>query len=549
MIIVYTRKGRVDMERMWDSQVYPYPSRREVIYARRGMVCTSQTLAAQAGLDMLKMGGNAVDAALATAIALTVLEPTSNGLGSDAFALIWMKGNLYGFNGSGWSPQKLTWEVLHEKGMTEVPLRGWTPVMVPGAPAAWAEIHSRFGRLPFEELFKPAISYTEDGYAVMPNLAVMLKEGYESFAPYRHEPAFKGLFDTFYAGDVIPAAGDILRLPQQARSLRLLAKSRCRDLYEGEIAAAIDDWSKKTGGYLRKEDLMDYSPQWVQPIHTNYRGYDVWEIPPNGHGLVVLMALNIASGFSFAGRDTVETFHRQIESMKLAFVDGREYIADPRFMRTSVEDWLSESYAARRRSEIGDMALMPRPVSPNNGGTVYLCSADGEGNMVSYIQSNYTGFGSGIVIPGYGVALSDRGNNFSMDPRSDNCVGPRKKSYHTIIPGFLSRNGQAIGPFGVMGAFMQPQGQFQVLMNTIDFHLNPQAALDAPRWQWVGGKRIEVEAGVPKAIVEGLRRKGHDVVVKADPIPYGRGQIIWRNEQGVLSGATEPRADGTVAAW
>ena len=288
------------MERMWDSQVYPYPSRREVIYARRGMVCTSQTLAAQAGLDMLKMGGNAVDAALATAIALTVLEPTSNGLGSDAFALIWMKGNLYGFNGSGWSPQKLTWEVLHEKGMTEVPLRGWTPVMVPGAPAAWAEIHSRFGRLPFEELFKPAISYAEDGYAVMPNLAVMLKEGYESFAPYRHEPAFKGLFDTFYAGDVIPAAGDILRLPQQARSLRLLAKSRCRDLYEGEIAAAIDDWSKKTGGYLRKEDLMDYSPQWVQPIHTNYRGYDVWEIPPNGHGLVVLMALNIASGFSFA---------------------------------------------------------------------------------------------------------------------------------------------------------------------------------------------------------------------------------------------------------
>lgn len=533
----------------FDSQQYPYPSRREVVYSRRGMVCTSQTLAAQAGLDMLKRGGNAIDAALATAIALTVLEPTSNGLGSDAFALVWTGGKLYGLNGSGWSPERLTWEALQARGLKEMPLRGWTPVMVPGAPAAWAELHSRFGRLPFADLFEPAIAYAAEGYAVMPNLACMFAEGETSFAPYRTEEAFQGLFSTFYPQGRALKAGQILKLPDHARSLRLLAQSRCRDFYEGEMAEAMDAWAKKTGGYLRLADLKEYKPQWVEPIHTSYRGYDVWEIPPNGHGLVVLMALNIARGLDFAQRDSVETFHRQIEAMKLAFVDGKEYIADPRFMQTSVEYWLSEAYAAKRRSEIGQAALRPKPVDPNCGGTVYLCTADGEGNMVSYIQSNYTGFGSGIVIPGYGIALSDRGHNFTLNPHSDNCVGPRKKSYHTIIPGFLSQNGQAIGPFGVMGAFMQPQGQLQVLMNTLDFHLNPQAALDAPRWQWLGGRRIEVEPGVPAAIVEGLKAQGHEVTIQPDPIPFGRGQIIWRNDEGTLMGATEPRADGTVAAW
>lgn len=533
----------------FDGQYYPYPSRREVVYARRGMVCTSQTLAAQAGLDMLKRDGNAIDAALATAIALTVLEPTSNGLGSDAFALVWTKGKLYGLNGSGWSPQALTRQAILDQGHAEIPLRGWTPVMVPGAPAAWEELHKRFGKLPFADLFAPAIAYAEEGYAVMPNLAVMLKESAESFAPYKNDEAFQGLFSTFYPDGKIAGAGDILRLPDHARSLRRMAESGCRDFYEGEIAQAIDAWSRQTGGFLRKDDLAAYRPEWVEPIRTDYRGYDVWEIPPNGHGLVVLMALNIAKGFAFDQRDTVETFHRQIEAMKLAFIDGRTYIADPRYMHTSVAHWLSEEYAASRRASIGVQAVEPAPTNPNCGGTVYLCTADGEGNMVSFIQSNYTGFGSGIVVPGYGVALSDRGHNFSMDPHSDNCVGPRKKSYHTIIPGFLSKDGQPVGPFGVMGAFMQPQGQFQVLMNTIDFHLNPQAALDAPRWQWVGGKRIEVEAGVPDDIVQGLRQRGHDVIVQPDPIPYGRGQIIWRGADGVLAGATEPRADGCVAAW
>lgn len=357
------------------------------------------------------------------------------------------------------------------------------------------------------------------------------------------------MFDTFFPHGRAPKAGDILKLPDLAKSLELLRDSHCQALYDGELADAIDAWSRETGGLIRKDDLAVYQPQWVDPIHTSYRGYDVWEMPPNGHGLVVLMALDIASGFTFSKRDEAEALHRQIEAMKLAFCDGSQYIADPCFMKTSVDEWLSPEYADRRRALIADEALLPEPIDINCGGTVYLCSADGEGNMVSFIQSNYNGFGSGIVVPGYGISLSDRGHNFSMDLASDNCVGPRKKSYHTIIPGFLTKDGSPVGPFGVMGAFMQPQGQFQVLLNTIDYHLNPQAALDAPRWQWVGGKTIEMERAFPTAVVEELRRRGHDVVVKDDIQTYGRGQIIWRDEQGTLIGGTEPRADGGVAAW
>lgn len=533
----------------FNASQYPYASRREVLYSRRGMVCTSQALAAQAGLDMLKKGGNAVDAALAAAISLVVLEPTSNGLGSDAFALIWIKNKLYGINGSGWSPAALSREAVAASGYTSMPSRGWIPVMVPGAPAAWAAIHQRFGRLPFEELFEPAIGYAVDGYAVQPTVAAQMEESWHDFAAYRGEKAYAGLFSTFFPKGRAHHVGEILRLPDHAKSLRLLRDSHCQAMYTGELAQAIDDWSRETGGYIRKEDLASYAPQWVEPIHTNYRGYDVWEIPPNGHGLVVLMALNIAQGFSFAQRDTVETFHRQIEAMKLAFTDGKEYIADPRYMKTDLAYWLSPSYAAARRKLIGEQALMPEPVDANNGGTVYLCTADADGNMVSYIQSNFDGFGSGIVVPGYGVALNNRGNNFSMNTASDNCVAPHKKSYHTIIPGFLTKHGTAIGPFGVMGGFMQPQGQMQVVMNTLDYHLNPQAALDAPRWQWTGGKTIEVEPAMPQAVIDGLRAKGHRIIVNSNCMAYGRGQIIWRNEEGTLMGATEPRADGAVASW
>lgn len=528
---------------------YPYASRRETVYARRGMICTSQTLAAQAGLDALKRGGNAIDAALATAISLVVLEPTSNGLGSDAFAQLWYEGKLYAINGSGWSPKGLTYEALHARGCSDVPLRGWAPVMVPGAVSAWAALHDRFGKLPFADLFDAAISYAEEGYAVMPNLAMMLEGEAEDFAAYKNDEEFSALFSMFYPDGEPLQAGQILKLPDVARSLKLLRDSHCRDMYEGEMADAIDAWSKKTGGFLRKEDLAEYTPKWVEPLHVNYRGYDVWELPPNGHGLVVLMALNIAKGWDFASMTPVDAIHHQIEAMKLAYIDGRRYIADADYMSVDPQTFLTDAYGAARQAEIGGYANLPQPIVVNDGGTVYLNAADSDGNMVSYIQSNFQGYGSGIAIPHYGITLNNRGHNFYMDKTSDNCVGPRKRSYHTIIPGFVTKDGKAVGPFGVMGGFMQPQGQFQVLMNSIESHLNPQAALDKPRWQWTGGRTIEVEPGLGAATIDALRSKGHDVVVNGNIIPYGRGQIIWRNDEGTLAGGTEPRADGVVAVW
>jgi len=287
----------------------------------------------------------------------------------------------------------------------------------------------------------------------------------------------------------------------------------------------------------------------VDPISVNYRGYDVWEIPPNGHGIVALMALQILNGFSFEERETVSTYHKQIEAIKLAFTDGKQYVADARYMKTKVKDMLSEEYAAKRRELIGNEALQPLPGTPFSGGTVYLCTADDEGNMVSFIQSNFKGFGSGIVVPKYAISLNDRASGFSLDPKSDDYLLPGKKPYHTIIPGFLTKDGEAIGPFGVMGGFMQPQGHVQVVTNTIDFMMNPQAALDAPRWQWTNDKRIEVESSVAKDIVEELRKKGHEIVITEDVSGFGRGQIIWKTKENILVGATEPRADGTVAAW
>lgn len=536
----------------FDSSSYPYPSRRRVVYATHGMVCTGQPLAAQAGLRMLLQGGNAIDAAIATAICLTVVEPTSNGLGSDAFALVWIKNDhkLYGLNASGPAPMGISREALADKGITDVvPDRGWIPVTVPGAASAWAELHKRFGKLPFEKLFEPAIEYAEEGYPVSPTMSKLWVAAEKLFSKYKDDPAFAGFFPTFLPKGHAPKPGERIALPDHAKTLRKMAASYCEAFYRGDIAEAIDAFSKKTGGYLRKEDLAAYKAQWVDPITVNYRGYDVWEIPPNGHGITALMALNIMKGFELGEKETVDTYHKQIEALKLAFSDAKHYVADPRFMKTKVADMLSEEYAAQRRSLIGDKALMPTYGKPFSGGTVYLCTADGEGNMVSYIQSNFKGFGSGIVIPGWGIALNDRGHNFSLDPASDNCLAPGKKPYHTIIPGFLTKDGEAVGPFGVMGGFMQPQGHLQVLVNTLDYHMNPQAALDAPRWQWTEGKKIEIESGVAPEIIEGLRQRGHEITVLDDTISFGRGQMIWRQPDGVLCGATEPRTDGTVAAF
>lgn len=528
---------------------YRYPSRRSVVFGSRGMVCTASQLAAQAGLSMLKKGGNAVDAALACAICLTVVEPVSNGLGSDAFAIVWMKDRLYGLNSSGWSPAGLTAEEVRRRGYKNMPMRGWLPVTVPGAPAAWRTLSRQFGRLPFRDLFEPAIDYARNGYPVSPFVAGEWAKEEAELRAYEKEDAFSGWFETFLSRGRAPKAGEMVYLPDHARSLEGIAETEAAAFYEGRLAEEMERFARATGGFLRKEDLAQWHNLWADPISVRYRGYDVYELPPNGHGLVPLMALQILKQFSFGERDSLETLHRQFEAMKLAYADGMTYITDPEYMKAEVSALLSEEYARKRAGEIGETAKDPQAGDPYAGGTVYLCAADGEGNMISYIQSNYNHFGSGIVIPGTGIALQDRGANFSLDPHHVNCLAPRKRTYHTIIPGFLMKDGQPVGPFGVMGGFMQPQGHVQVMMNMIDFDMNPQEALDAPRWQWVGGKKFMVENTMDPSLVEGLREKGHEIEVSDDLQGFGRGEIIRRNEEGVLMGATEPRADGTAAAW
>lgn len=533
----------------YDSLVYSYPSQRNVVYSKKGMVATGQPMAAQAGLEILQKGGNAIDAAIATAATLTVVEPVANGIGGDSFALVWVKDKIYGLNSSGKSPKSISMESLAERGITEIPKYGFVPITVPGAPAGWVELSRRFGRLPLSEVLAPAIKYATEGYVLTPNVAKLWDKAYKTFKANLKGEEFDNWFKTFAPDGRAPKVGEVWKSLDHAKTLTLIAETNGEAFYKGELADKIDEFSKKHNGYIRKEDLEEFECEWVEPISVNYRGYDVWEIPPNGHGIVALMALNILKGYEFKERDTVETLHKQFEAMKLAFVDGQKYVADYNKMSVSVEQLLSEEYASERRKLINDEAIMPTAGDPTFGGTVYMATADDEGNMVSLIQSNYMGFGSGIVIPGTGIGLHNRGHNFSMDPSSDNCLEASKKPYHTIIPAFLSKDGKAVGPFGVMGGFMQPQGHVQVVMNTIDFHMNPQDTLDAYRWQWVGGKTIQVEPNFPNHLALQLARMGHDIVPQLDTNLMGRGQIIWRDENGVLCGGTEPRTDGTIAAW
>ena len=333
-------------------------------------------------------------------------------------------------------------------------------------------------------------------------------------------------------------------------TLEELAATGCESYYRGPLMEKIVAFSQATGGYFCEDDFRNYKPEWVEPISTDYKGYTVCEIPPNGHGITVLMALNLLKGLELSGqKDCADTYHKILESIKLAFADTKTYVADPRYMRTRVEDLLSEEYAARRRALISEQALTPEAGDPSCGGTIYLCTADPQGNMVSFIQSNYTTFGAGVAIPGTGISLQNRGANFSLDEGSDNCLAGGKRSYHTIIPGFLMRDGEAVGPFGVMGAFMQPQGHVLVVVNTVDYHMNPQEAMDAPRIQWTGGKHIQLEREVPAHIAQELARRGHEVEIVNSNLHMGRGQIIWKTENGLYIGGTEPRCDGTVAAW
>ena len=539
----------------FDPQKYAYPSRRNVVYARRAMACTSVPLGAELGLDVMRRGGNAVDAAVAMAAAMPLLEPTSNGIGSDCFALVWIERDkkLYGLNASGAAPAALSLEVFREKGLDAVPRNGWLPVMVPGAPAGWAELNRRFGTRPLRDLFAPAIAYAREGCPVPVEVGLHWGHGVRRFerAAASDAAPYRAWLETFTKADGKPyQAGDIFRWDAFAGTLEELAATGCESLYRGGLMEKLVSFSRATGGYFDEDDLRSYRPQWVEPITADYKGYTVCEIPPNGHGITALMALNILKGLDLpAQRESTDAYHKTLESIKLAFEDAKAYVADPRFMRTRVADLLSEEYAARRRALIGDRALLPSAGDPSCGGTVYLCTADPFGNMVSFIQSNYMGFGSGIVIPGTGISLQNRGANFSLDPSSDNCVAGGKKSYHTIIPGFLMRRGEAVGPFGVMGGFMQPQGHVQVVVNAVDYHMNPQECLDAPRMQWTGGRHIRLEREVPPHVALQLARMGHEIEILNVNSDMGRGQIIWRADNGLLVGGAEPRCDSAAAAW
>lgn len=539
----------------FDPRSYAYPSRRNVVYARKAMACTSIPQGAQIGLDVMKAGGNAVDAAVAMAAAMPLLEPTSNGLGSDCFALVWVEAEkkLYGLNASGVAPAALSAALVRELGHQTMPQAGWIPTMVPGAPAGWAELNRRFGTKPLPQLFAPAISAAREGVPVQVNLEPMWEEDARRIAAaMERDPSPHAYWwERFMKPDGTPyRAGDVFRWEEYAQTLEELAATGCESYYRGPLMEQIVAFSRATGGYFCEDDFRNYKPEWVEPISTDYKGYTVCEIPPNGHGITVLMALNLLKGLKLSDqKDCADTYHKILESIKLAFADTRTYVADPRYMRTRVEDLLSEEYAARRRALISEQALTPEAGDPSCGGTIYLCTADPQGNMVSFIQSNYTTFGAGVAIPGTGISLQNRGANFSLDEGSDNCLAGGKRSYHTIIPGFMMKDGDAVGPFGVMGAFMQPQGHVLVAVNTIDYHMNPQEALDAPRIQWVGGKHIQLEREVPAHIGRELADMGHEVEVLNTNITMGRGQIIWRTENGMLVGGTEPRCDGTVAAW
>ncbi len=537
------------MNMKFDPLYYPYNSRRNVVYSKQGMVATSHPLAAQAGLEILRAGGNAIDAALATAISLTVLEPTSNGIGGDAFALIWSGGELHGLNASGPAPESISVAQVKERGFKDMPARGWLPVTVPGAPSGWIAASERFGRLPFLQLFQPAIKYARDGFPVPAEVGRNWQRALAIFKEGLRGEEYKPWFDTFAPGGKAPGPGDVWNCEDMAQTLSKIGETDAEAFYHGELAEKICNFSRQHGGFLRGEDLAEYQAQWVEPLKSEYRGYSVWELPPNGQGLVVLMALNILGLLDVKTSDPVENYHLQIEALKLAFSQGKEHITDPDYMIADPRDLLSAENTRQKRELIGYEALNPEAKKPSSGGTVYLASADGEGNMVSYIQSNFMGFGSGLVVPETGIALQNRGATFSLEQNSINCLAPGKKTYHTIIPGFLTRNNEAVGPFGVMGGYMQPQGHLQVLVQTLDYQENPQTALDAPRWQWLGGRRIAVEADFPQEIALALKRRGHEVEKFLEKGSFGRGQIIWRNQQGVLVGATDPRADGQVAAW
>ena len=529
---------------------FPYAVRRTPLLAGNGVVATSNPLASQAGLAALQVGGSAIDAAIAAAACLSVLEPTSNGLGGDGFALIWDGARLHGINGSGRAPAALSLEALHRAGHAQMPTHGWLPVTVPGVVQLWGDMHARFGKLPLEQLLAPAIAYAEGG-APVPAITGQNWARGVSAARQRSGPEFAAFLGTFAPGGQAPRPGQRFASPGHARTLRQIAHDGPRAFYEGEIAQAIIAFSQATGGLLSADDLAAHRSEWVEPITVGYGGYTVAEIPPNGQGLGALLALGILDGLDLARhpRDSAASLHLQIEAMKLGFADIFAYLGDPAMADVPTAALLNPERLAARRALIGPQAQDFGPGELPRGGTVYFCAADGEGRMVSMIQSTYMGFGSGIVIPGWGIAMHNRGNGFVTTPGHPNQLAPGKRPFHTIIPGFLLKDGQAVGPFGVMGGHMQPQGHAQVVVNSLTYGMHPQAALDAPRWRWDRDGSVHLEHETARHVVEGLAARGHRTVVDTERGDFGRGQIIWRLDSGDYVAGTESRCDGCAVGW
>ncbi len=528
---------------------YPYGSKRSASIAKNGMVATGHPLAAQVGLDILKQGGNAVDAAIATAAALTVVEPTTNGIGGDAFAIVNFENTLYGINGSGKSPKGLTLDALKKKGLSEIPKFGVVPITTPGAVRAWVDLSEQFGVLDFKTVLKPAIQLANEGYPISPVIGQAWQNAFKAYKTILNDPVFTPFFDTFTNKGKEINPGEIFTLKDHAKTLDSIAQTKGESFYKGHLAKKMATYIQKHGGFLSEEDLANHRSLWVDPISVNYRGYDIYELPPNGQGIITLQALGMLKHFDFTTTYDPLHMHYQIEAIKLAFEDGFNHIADPSHMRISVKELLDESYLKTRVELIKDTATTPKPSDPNYSGTVYLSTADKDGNMVSFIQSNYMGFGSGVVIPETGIAMQNRGRDFSLNEKSPNGLDGNKRSYHTIIPGFIKKDGVPIGPFGVMGGYMQPQGHLQVVQSMIDNNLNPQSALDKPRWQWIEGNRVKVESEMPLHFVEALKQRGHTVEIENKVSLFGRGQIIWRLSNGAYVCGVEKRTDSSVALY
>jgi gamma-glutamyltranspeptidase / glutathione hydrolase len=519
----------------------PYAWPRKPLLSRN-VVSTSQPLAAQAGLQMLAEGGTAVDAILATAITLTLVEPVSNGIGSDAYAIVWDGKKMHGLNASGRSPA--AWTLDYFAGKKAMPVRGWDTVTVPGCVSAWTELHAKFGKLPFKRLFEQAIEYGRKGFLVSPTIAAQWAN---QVPELKDQPGFA---DAFLPDGRPPYPGELFKFKKHSLVLEEIASTKGKAFYKGKLADGIEAAAKKQRGAMRASDMAAHKSDWVKCLEMDYRGYTLHEIPPNGQGIVALMALGMLEHFDLRSHpvDGADSLHLQIEAMKLAFADARAFVADIDYMKAVPPASLLNKDYLKGRARLIDMKRAQDfgHGNPPKSGTVYLAAADASGMMVSMIQSNYMGFGSGVVVDG--ISLQNRGGTFVVRPGHPNCVGPQKRPYQTIIPGFVTKDGKPVMSFGVMGGTMQPQGHAQVMVRIADYGQSPQAACDGPRFRVLQGLDVSVEDNMPSASLEELKRRGHRIVTVDDYNQFGCGQMIWKLDGGYFT-ASDPRRDGQAVGF